>query len=231
MSDKNKGGKPAADVQPVAAQQVNQTAQVEEEAVPDERDQAELAAAREADAQAQAQPAQPEPEPEAPEAPEAPEVLAIRQAFAAFEDRITAYERENEQKRAEIEANEEKINELRSTLRTKFGGLFGQSASPVRSAPTKKQASNGSAKKSVSKPAASNGNGSRTRTNYGDGNSTGDLIAACLKKAKKPVNSEQLTAYLKQHGNTTNPSVELSRMVAKGLVVRPSRGFYEWAGE
>jgi len=131
----------------------------------------------------------------------------------------------------ENESLEEEIAGLRNTLRTKFGGLFGQASNgQVSRAPQgRKPAPKAAA--SVKKPVSNGNAGSRQRTNYGDGNSTGDLIAACLKKAKKPVNSESLTAYLKQHGNSTNPSVELSRMVAKGLIVRPSRGYYEWAGE
>ncbi len=150
MSDKNKGGKPtpAAETQPQAAAQVVNPP-VEEEAVPDEKDQAELAAARVADEQAQATAAQPAPEP-APE-PEAPEVVAVRQAFKTFEDGIAQRELQieansqkvtmlQEQVEKENEALTEEIDNLRNTLRTKFGGLFGQAARHARRRPRSRPA-------------------------------------------------------------------------------------------
>ena len=70
----------------------------------------------------------------------------------------------------------------------------------------------------------------KPRASYGAGNTTSDLIAACLKKARKPVGTKYIANYLKENGNKTIPSVELSRMITKGLVNRPARGLYEWTG-
>lgn len=228
MSDKTKSGKPEAtkdEVKPTAAAAVVATSAPEEDESPDEKDLAELEAARLADKPAATVTA-PEPEAEVEMEEDSPEVAALKQAFKAFDDKIAAHEKAIADKKVEIENHETAITKLKDTLRTKFGGLVGQMGGvPVRSGPGRKP---GPAKQQTAKP--DNG-GTRQRTNYGDGNSTGDLIAACLKKSKKPVNSEQIVAYLKQHNNTTNPSVELSRMVGKGIVTRPQRGYYEWSGE
>lgn len=194
----------------------------EEEELPDERDRAELEEARQADSQRGASSESQEEEvPEEPE-DEPEEIVALRAAFQRVQDKIDWHTQEIEKHREEIKEHETQTEELKDMLRTKFGGLVGSiGGMSERRGP-------GRPAQGQRKPQPQQG--SRARTNYGDGNSTGDLIAACLKRAKKPVNTETLVAYLEQHGNNTNPSVELSRMVKKGLVERPSRGYYEWVG-
>lgn len=56
---------------------------------------------------------------------------------------------------------------------------------------------------------------------------TSTLILERLKKAKTALDTKTIKSYLEEHGNDTRPSVELSRMVKKGLLVRSGRGFYK----
>lgn len=56
--------------------------------------------------------------------------------------------------------------------------------------------------------------------------STGNLIMECLRKSKTPLDTKAIKAYLEDRGNETQPSVELSRMVKKGILIRSGRGSY-----
>jgi hypothetical protein len=192
------------DEEPIAKEQADVLAEeLEEEELPDEADQKELEMARQRDDEERAAEEKEEEEPE--------EIVALRAAFQRVQDKIDWHTQQIELKHEEVRKHEGQIEELKDILRSKFGGLLGEIG--------------GRARKPQQQPQTS-----RARTSYGDGTSTGDLIAACLRKARKPVNTESLTEYLESNGNMTNPSVELSRMVKKGLVNRPSRGFYEWVG-
>lgn len=61
--------------------------------------------------------------------------------------------------------------------------------------------------------------------------STGKLIVDCLKRATQPTDTDTIKDYLSRHGNNTNPSVELSRMVKRGIVERSGRGLYTLKAE
>ncbi len=201
---------------------------------PDERDREELEQARQNDSRHGTKATVGEKAEELPEedGDESEEVTALTNACQKFQDKITWHEGQIEFNENEIKTHQEQIEELRTTLRKKFTGLVGEitgSLEPQKRKPGRPPNNGGNTQQGRSNQASS-GQGSRSRTNYGDGNSTGDLIAACLKKSRKPVNTEQLTQFLVDHGNNTNPSVELSRMVGKKLVDRPTRGFYEWVG-
>lgn len=56
------------------------------------------------------------------------------------------------------------------------------------------------------------------------------IIMDCLSKSTHPLNTKQIKDYLVQNRNNTNPSVELSRMVKRGLIERASRGLYQLKG-
>lgn len=56
--------------------------------------------------------------------------------------------------------------------------------------------------------------------------STGRLIIECLKKSKSALDTKAIKTYLEERGNETQPSVELSRMVKRGTLIRSGRGLY-----
>lgn len=156
---------------------------------------------------------------------ESEEIAGLRAAFQKVEEKIEWHRTQIGNSQKDIEMHERQIEDLRALVRNKFSNLTGVQQSQPKRSPGRPKGSgsgNGSAPKKQ---------GPKTRTSYGDGNSTGDLIAACLKKARKPVDTKHITDYLSENGNNTNPSVELSRMVTKGIVSRPTRGLYEWTGE
>lgn len=148
--------------------------------------------------------------------PESEEIAALRTAFQAVQDKIGWHETQIEGKQKEIHEHESHIEELRANLRSRFEGMVGNITGQKRGP--------GRPRKDGSAPRG----GGRPRKTYGTGNSTGDLIATFLQKAGKPVDAATLVKHLAEHNNDTNPSVELSRMVKKGLVERPTRGMYLW---
>ena len=159
------------------------------------------------------------------------EIAALQNAFKGVEDKIAWHKLQIEAKQAEVENHSAQIAELQRTLQSKFGSLVGQIGG-INAAPVSKLRGRppGSKNNVKAKTSGQNGKVSRQVIDQNAGR-TSELIVSCLKKFKKPVDAHQIIKFLQEQGNSTNPSVELSRMVSKGLILRPSRGHYMWKAE
>lgn len=135
---------------------------------------------------------------------EAEEVIGLRDAFNKIKDKIESYRHEIAVCEAQIASHEQQIVALQEMLKTNFGNLVGEiSGTPVAKKMTKNK-------------------------NKSLRGSTSELIYSCLQRAGKAVDTKYVIKYLRDHGNETNPSVELNRMKKKGLISQPERGLYEW---
>lgn len=146
--------------------------------------------------------ANPQLNPDVPDTDES-EILGLHSAIEKVLSKIKWHEEQIEERRQDIRGHEDQIEELRVSLRKHVGPLMTGSLS--RTTPTRK-----------TKPDAN-----------GDGAATGSLIADCLKKNGKPADTKTVKEFLEKQGNTTNPSVELSRMVKRGQIERVGRGMYQ----
>ena len=127
------------------------------------------------------------------------EILGLHIAIEKVLTKIRWHEDQIGERRQDIKGHEDQIEELRVSLRKHVGPLMNQSLSHRRNAPPRKKSSS----------------------------ETGDLIVDCLHKQGKPVNTKLVREFLVKQGNSTNPSVELSRMVKRGQIERAGRGLYQ----
>lgn len=128
------------------------------------------------------------------------EILGLHNAIGKVLEKIKWHEEQIEERKQDIKGHENQINDLRDSLRKHVGPLMSQTLShPPRSE-------------------------SRTRE---PSDATRTLITECLRKNGKPLNTKQIKEFLEKHGNSTNPSVELSRMVKRGYIERSGRGLYQ----
>lgn len=145
---------------------------------------------------------EPEINPTVPDTDES-EILGLHSAIEKVLSKIKWHEEQIEEHRQDIKGHEDQIEELRVSLRKHVGPLMTGS---------------------LSRTPMPNGKKSPQPT---DGAATGQLIADYLRRQGKPVDTKQVKDYLEKQGNTTNPSVELSRMVKRGQIERAGRGFYQ----
>lgn len=160
--------------------------------------------------------AQATPEPEEEKPPE--EVVGLQAAIAKVMDKIKWHEDEIEQLRNQIDGHERQIVDLRGSLEQHVGPLIGK---PEVAAVVGK------------KPSGDNHQQRQTwreRKQRGEGPTTGQLIREALKGGKV-LDTDQLKAYLEKRGCMTQPSVELSRLVAKHVLERSGRGQYKLVNE
>jgi len=128
------------------------------------------------------------------------EILGLHNAIGKVLEKIKWHEEQIEERKQDIKGHENQINDLRDSLRKHVGPLMSQTLSqPPRSE-------------------------SRTRE---PSDATGTLITECLRKNGRPLDTKQIKDFLEKHGNSTNPSVELSRMVKRGYIERSGRGLYQ----
>jgi len=128
------------------------------------------------------------------------EILGLHNAIGKVLEKIKWHEEQIKERRQDITGHENQINDLRNSLRQHVGPLMSQALSQ----PQKTE--------------------SRTREST---DATGTLITDCLRKSSKPLDTNHIKKFLVKHGNTTNPSVELSRMVKRGFIERSGRGLYQ----
>jgi len=148
---------------------------------------------------------EPEINPAVPDTDES-EILGLHSAIEKVLSKIRWHEEQIEERRQDIKGHEDQIEELRVSLRKHVGPLMTGAISRMTPMPNGK---NGKKKQDV------------------DGATTNQLIADYLRKQGKPVDTKQVKEYLEKQGNTTNPSVELSRMVKRGQIERAGRGLYQ----
>jgi len=127
------------------------------------------------------------------------EILGLHNAIEKVLDKIKWHEEQIEERKQDIKGHENQINDLRDSLRKHVGPLMSQTLSHPKSENRTRELSD----------------------------ATGALITDCLSKNGKPLNTKQIKDFLERHGNSTNPSVELSRMVKRGYIERAGRGLYQ----
>ena len=127
------------------------------------------------------------------------EIMGLHSAIEKVMAKIHWHENQIEDQREKIKHHENQIEELRLSLRKHIGPLMSQSLT-TRSIPSAKEL-----------------------------DSTGALILDCLRQTNKPLNTKQIKNWLVKNDNHTNPSVELSRMVNRGQLMRAGRGLYKLA--
>ena len=156
------------------------------------------------------------------EQPEPQEILDLNAAVQKVQDKIAWHKEQIQELYEEVKGHEDQIEELQASLRDKFGGLISSvTPKPAPRKASRKPSRNGGNKQGrhdeVNKAIARTAGGSPT---------TGDLIVTFLHKRSAPASTNEIKSHLESRGNSTNPSVELSRLVKKGVVYRPERGLY-----
>lgn len=157
------------------------------------------------------------------EEPKSEEITLLEGAVAQVQQAKNRHLEEIETLQTKISAHRQEISNLDESLRKNFGSLLGSNGHVAA-----KKALKVAPKKIVA--VAKKGPG-RGRQASSSGDSTRELIMACLKenKAQKHplVAGKDIESYIRKHGGTNNnPSVELSRLVGKEEILRPSRGVY-----
>ena len=132
------------------------------------------------------------------------EIKELHTAISKVLAKIQWHEEQIEERRQDIKGHEDQIEELRKSLRKHVGPLINQSAIIRQKIESK----------------------SKNLRETGD-SATRKLICEALSKSGKPMDTKQVKDFLEKHGNTTNPSVELSRMVKRGQLERAERGLYQ----
>lgn len=159
---------------------------------------------------------------EQPVETEPQEILDLNAAVQKVQDKIAWHKEQIQELYEEVKGHEDQIEELQASLRDKFGGLISSvTPKPAPRKASRKPSRNGGNKQGrhdeVNKAIARTAGGSPT---------TGDLIVTFLHKRSAPASTNEIKSHLESRGNSTNPSVELSRLVKKGVVYRPERGLY-----
>lgn len=140
------------------------------------------------------------------------EVALLSEAVEGFRSKIRWHEGKIAEHRSEIQVHENQIVDLQQTLKGEVGSLM-TIAGISMPVPRVERKTN---------PPV------RTRRRNTTSGTTSDLIMSCIKESREAVNTEHVKKYLEERGNHTNPSVELTRLVKKGMVSRPSRGMYAY---
>lgn len=134
----------------------------------------------------------------------------LTQAVDKVEEKISWHRAEIDRAKSAITENENAIQSLRNAIQLKFSNLVTPSQ-PVRLI-TKQQRN--VKRRTAVKKRSPNG-------------STSALILDFLRGRKVAADTATIKQYLESHGNQANPSVELGRMISKGLISRPGRGLYQ----
>lgn len=124
----------------------------------------------------------------------------LESAIETVMTQIKSHEAKIEDLAEDIRGHKTQIENLRESLRKIVGPILGRSLTP-KPEPTR----------------------SSSRTD----DSTGNLIIECMRKSKSPMDTKTIKAYLENRGNKTQPSVELCRMVKRGILIRAGRGRYK----
>lgn len=129
------------------------------------------------------------------------EIGELRSAIAGVQAKIDWHESEIKELQEKINQHRDQQTKLNEILMKEVGDLI-------------------SIKKHVRTRTKRKENGARA-------GSTRFLIKQFLSESGEAQNTESIKTHLKKEGKLANPSVELSRMLKSGEVVRPRRGFYE----
>jgi uncharacterized coiled-coil DUF342 family protein len=151
-------------------------------------------------------------EQEAEQPPE--EVLGLRAAIEKVMSRIEWHQQQIGNLQEEIKNHEQEIVDLRASLEENISPLMAKPAN-----------GDGKAQAEAAAQQRQTWKGHKQARTQG-GATTGELIREALKGGKT-LNTEEIKAYLEKKGNTTNPSVELSRMVKKNVIERSGRAEYK----
>jgi chromosome segregation ATPase len=125
------------------------------------------------------------------------EIDELRAAIAGVQGRIDWHEEQIQELQEKIKEHQTQQEELKKLLEKEVGGLVG-------------------IKKHI-RPRKSSGARS---------GSTRSLIKQFLSVSGDAQDTDAIKSFLSEKGKETNPSVELSRMLKSGEVVRPKRGYY-----
>ncbi len=125
------------------------------------------------------------------------EIDELKTAIAGVQAKVDWHEEQIQDLQKQIDDHRNKQDELKKLLEREVGGLVG----------LKKHA----------RPRRASGSRS---------GSTRSLIKEFLSVSGQAQDTEAIKAFLSEKGKDTNPSVELSRMLKSGEIIRPKRGFY-----
>ena len=132
------------------------------------------------------------------------EIIGLHTAIEKVLDKIKWHEDKIDERKKDIVGHENQINDLRDSLRKHVGPLMNQTLNHHPKTDQRKEPKN-------REPSGA----------------TGALVLDCLKKSGQPLNTQSIKDFLESHGNSINPSVELSRLVKRGYVERSGRGLYK----